>query len=1105
MSERRITSVLFGDLVGFTTLSESRDAEEVRELLSQYFEQCRTVIGRYGGTVEKFIGDAVMAVWGVPTAHEDDAERAVRAGLELVTTVAALGEQVNAPALAMRVGVVTGEVAVTVGATAQGMVAGDAVNTASRVQASADPGQVWVDDTTRAVTTSAIAYTDAGTHELKGKAEPLRLWRARTVVASVGGAQRVDGLEAPLAGRERELRLIKELFHATEEARRPRLVVVDGEAGVGKSRLAWEFEKYIDGLSTTAWWHRGRCLSYGEGVAFWALAEALRARFGLVEADSSDHVVEVLDARLASFVPDPDEQAWLRPRLAMLFGVPGAGSFPREDLFAAWTGFFEHLAADGHPVVWVIDDAQYADDGLLDFVEHLLGTARIAVFVLALARPELLDRRPDLGGRRTAVIRLDALDEQAMAQLLDGLVVGLPDAARTALTSRADGVPLFAVETVRALIDRDLVVPRDGVYVPADGVELDLETIGAPASLQALVAARLDALDPHERRVVADASVLGVSFTREGLAALCDDVDLDAALSSLQRKEILRLEQDRFSAERGQYRFVQSVVRQVAYSTQSRRDRKARHLAAANYLSERPEGSAEMAVVVAQHLLDAVDASSADDSDVDALTARARDLLEEAGRRAHLVGSPAEAQRLYEAALSRTASPVEQARLHRVTAQAAREAGNLPTALAHARQATQLFDDHDMPLEAGAAAAEEARALVSVQDNEAARSIAMTRYSALRDVPGAEPSLERLAAAIAVANSSLGDAEESRRWAEEWVRRAEGLGYGDGIAHAHITLGIYFQNSGAPVTARALYSSCAELAQAYDLPGRQAMALGNLAAMDLSRDLEGALRMARLGGELARRSGQTTVSSYATLNLVFAQWMSGALADLALLLAQAKEEFVDDHLLVCLDLIEAWMCEAEGRERADVWTSVVSDNEATLGWVGTVEVERARLRGDLAAAKAMTEPTLGHTLAGMGIDDDFHLLWPPLVLAALAAGDAPLAERLVGPVEGAAPGRISPAVRAQHARLRGLLRALRGDDPDLVEADLRAGIVALEEFGLRTALGRAQEELGRWLTSQGRDDEGQDLLAAAAETYRAIGAHGWLAALTDQAVGASHA
>lgn len=250
VASRRVTSVLFGDLVGFTSLSEARDQEEVRELLTHYFEECRQIIARYGGTAEKFMGDAVMAVWGVPTAHEDDAERAVRAGLELVARIEAMGSDLEIPDLAMRVGIVTGEVAVTIGAEHQGMVAGDAVNTAARVQSAAAPGQVWVDETTRVLTTSSISYVDVGSHVMKGKVDPVPLWSVRAVVAGVGGLQRADGLEAPHTGRDRALRLVKEIFHGVEETLRPALLLVDGEPGVGKTRVGWEFSKYSDGLQS---------------------------------------------------------------------------------------------------------------------------------------------------------------------------------------------------------------------------------------------------------------------------------------------------------------------------------------------------------------------------------------------------------------------------------------------------------------------------------------------------------------------------------------------------------------------------------------------------------------------------------------------------------------------------------------------------------------------------------------------------------------------------------------------------------------------------------------------------------------------------------------
>ena len=257
-------SVLFCDVAGFTPLSEARDPETVRELLSRYFEVARTVVGRYGGVVEKFIGDAVMAVWGTPAATEEDAERAVRAGLDLVAAVDQLGTEAGVPGLAARAGVVTGEVAVTLGASGEGMVAGDAVNTAARVQAAAEPGQVLADEATQRLAGAGVGFAGIGEHVLKGKAEPARLWRATRVLAGVGGLKRLDGLEAPLTGRDAELRTIRELFHATAERRVPRMVLISGPAGVGKSRLGWEFDKYISGLADgAAAWPTGKGRRFG--------------------------------------------------------------------------------------------------------------------------------------------------------------------------------------------------------------------------------------------------------------------------------------------------------------------------------------------------------------------------------------------------------------------------------------------------------------------------------------------------------------------------------------------------------------------------------------------------------------------------------------------------------------------------------------------------------------------------------------------------------------------------------------------------------------------------------------------------------------------------
>ena len=1100
--ERRVASVLFADLVGFTPLSETRDAEEVRDLLSRYFAECRTVIARYGGTVQKFIGDAVMAVWGVPTTHEDDAERAVRAGLELVETVAALGEELGAPGLAIRVGIVTAEVAVAFDLEGEGLVAGDAVNTASRVQSVAGPGLVWVDEGTRAATSRAIAYADAGEHTLKGKAEPVALWEARAAVAAVGGAQRVDGLEAPLVGRDRQLRLVKELFHGTEEARRPRLVVIDGDPGVGKSRLAWEFEKYVDGLSATVRWHRGRCLSYGDGVAFWALAEALRARFGLVEADSGDVVGQALDERLEQFVPDADERTWLRPRLATLLGAPGAGTFTRDDLFAAWTAFFERLGQDGTAVVWVVDDAQYADEGLLDFLDHLLATARAGIFVLALARPELLTRRPTLGGRRSDVIRLDLLDGDAMRRLVDGLVMGLPADARDALANRSEGVPLFAVETVRALIDRDLVVPRDGVYVPADGSVLDLDAIGAPATLQALVAARLDGLTAAERQVVADASVLGVTFTRQALKAIsAPGLDHDEVLSGLQRKEIVRVEEDLFSAERGQYRFVQSVVRQVAYATQSRRDRKARHLAAADFLERRPDAGEELAVVIAQHLLDAIDASAAGDDDVDELRERATALLEKAGRRALAVGAPSEAKRLFVSALSRTEDAHVQADLHLAAASAAVAAGDYDDAIDHAREATQLFDDLGRQVDAGLAVAEHGRALIRLGDNAGAQALTEPRYEQLAGVDGADVSREQLAGIILTAVLYSGDgAAVTARWGVERLLLAERTGSSESLVDALVTLGLGFHSQDAPVAGGSLYAAAVDLARQRQYIGRgYVRALNNVATITLSRDLDEASEAAAATLEAAQRIGDRDLASSGLLMQLQAWWIAGRLSDLREGLDRARDvitaEASDGAAYAQLALSVAEACGADIPPEPPWWDT---DDELALGLKHNVRAQYLAHAADAEAAVEHAQKGVHHLLAATGVDDTFFLDWPSAMKAVLAVGAVDAAAELLEPVEAAPAALRSPGLKAQLARYRGLVGAARGDDPRAVEEHLRSAIAQLTAFGWLTALGRTQEDLGHWLVAQGRGDEGGELLAAARASYVQMGATGWVQALPGE-------
>ena len=442
LAERRLVSVLFADLVGFTTLSESRDAEEVRELLSRYFDTCRRLIELYGGTVEKFIGDAVMAVWGTPVATEDDAERAVRAALDLVAAVSALGDEVGAPELRARAGVLTGEAAVTLGAEGQGMVAGDLVNTAARIQSAATPGTVYVGESTKRASELTIAYEDAGEHELKGKEEAVPLHRAIRVVSGRQGALKSAGLEPPFVGRDRELRLVKELFHASADERRPHLVSTMGIAGIGKSRLAWEFYKYFDGLVDTIYWHRGRCLAYGEGVTYWALADMVRMRARISEDDDDATARAKLEATLDEHLLDAGERRFVEPMLRHLLAISeDQVSYERHDLFAAWRLFFERLA-DVYPTVLVFEDMQWADESQLDFVEYLIEWSRTSpLFVLTLSRPELLEKRKSWGAghRNFTSLHLDSLSGKAMTELLDGFVPGfrMRSASRSSRAPRA--------------------------------------------------------------------------------------------------------------------------------------------------------------------------------------------------------------------------------------------------------------------------------------------------------------------------------------------------------------------------------------------------------------------------------------------------------------------------------------------------------------------------------------------------------------------------------------------------------------------------------------------------------------------------------------------
>jgi class 3 adenylate cyclase len=1092
VAERRLVSVLFVDLVGFTTASEARDAEDTRELLTRYFENASTTIARYGGTVEKFIGDAVMAVWGAPVAKEDDAERAVRAALELVATVPALD-----PSLRARAGVLTGEAAVTLGAKGQGMVAGDLVNTASRIQSVAEPGSVLVGESTMRVSEAAIVYQAAGEHALKGKAEPLELWRAVRVVAGTGGARRTTGLEGPFVGRDRELRLVKELFHGSEDEARAQLVLVTGIAGVGKSRLSWEFEKYTDGLVTEAFWHRGRCLSYGEGVAYWALAEMVRMRCGIVDDEEPDSAREKLRLALEEYILDAEERAWVEPRLAHLLGLEEATG-DQENLFSAWRILFERLAEQS-PTVLVFEDLQWADEGLLDFIEYLLDWARgHPLFVLALARPELADKRPSWGvGKRSfSSLYLEPLSPEAMNELLTELVPGLPDDLRVRILERAEGVPLYAVETVRMLLDRG-VLAREGDAYRATGAVEDLDV---PGTLHALVAARLDALSSQERHLVECGAVLGKTFAKQGLAAVSGVAvrELDPLLASLLGKEIFSVQADPRSPERGQYSFLQDIVKRVAYETISRRERKSKHLAAAEFLaSSWGAEEDEIAEVLAAHYLDAYHAAP-DDPDAGMLRSKAVETLIRAGERAASLGANSEAQRAFERAAELTEDVVAQAEL-------LERAGVMAWVGARADEAAKHFETAIERFEASEATHPAARvsarlAEIAWERGRIEEGLAeMDRVFAVlsREEPDAD--LAALAAEVGRFMFFTGEPGVALERLEVALDVAEALSLPETLAQALNTKGVVLMTRGRRTEGVALVRKALEVALAHDKPSAALRAYYNLADSTVQADrLEESAELARSGLELARRVGNR-YWEWLFLGLAYPLFAGG---DWDQVIAREAELPMEDWTRIRIafatfltaivptrvhrgELDDARRLAAlfsEFEESADVQEQAqVHFAEATLQFADGQYADALRnalTALDTKVANGITFEAVKEAFV-VGVD------------AALALDDVEKAEELLGLVDALPPGNKPRFLGAHSLRFRARIAAL-SNDPKGADRNFADAAALFRELGLTFYLAVTRLEQSEWLCTQNRADEAADLLGGARETFERLHAAPWL-------------
>ena len=605
LEERKVVTVLFCDLVGFTERSDQADPEDVKATLRPFHARLKREIEHFGGTLDKFIGDGALGVFGAPVAHEDDPDRAVRAALRIQDAMAELNEQEPSLELAARAGIATGEVVVAYGEGPQigESVTGDVVNTASRLQSVAPPGGVVVSESTYRATLHSFDYEELPPVTVKGKPDPIAIWRPLSVRGRYGTSidPRVRPA-TPFVGREEELFLLKTAYRRMLREASAQLVTITGEPGVGKSRLVGELFAYVDELPEIVRWRAGRCLPYGDGITFWALGEIVKAQAGILESDEPDEADRKLTRSIEPLFEDEQQREWIAGRLAALAGASGGaepGTVERSETFAAWQRYFEALASQ-YPLILVFEDIHWADEALLAFVDDLAGWAiDLPLLVICNARPELYDRHPGWGGgkRNSTTIPLLPLDQRETATLLAALLrrTVLPVETQEALLIRAGGNPLYAEEFARMLTDRGLLGAKG---------ELRAAEIPVPDSLQALVAARLDTLPPSGKALLHDAAVVGDVFW-DGAVATLSRLPADRVRTEfvvMVRNDLVRRSAASSFSGLVEYSFWHPLVRDVAYGQIPRSARGAKHRIVAEWLQAASgDGLRDRAEVLAHH------------------------------------------------------------------------------------------------------------------------------------------------------------------------------------------------------------------------------------------------------------------------------------------------------------------------------------------------------------------------------------------------------------------------------------------------------------------------------------------------------------------------
>ncbi|HET9215086.1 MAG TPA: adenylate/guanylate cyclase domain-containing protein, partial [Gaiellaceae bacterium] len=849
VEERKVVTVLFADLVGFTGRAEQLDPEDVRRLLAPYHARVKAELESFGGTVEKFIGDAIVALFGAPLSHEDDPERAVRGAVAVREALAELNAADPTLGLRVRIGVTTGEAVIAVGARpseGEGMATGDVVNTCSRLQTAAPVDGILVDEATYRATESVVEYREAEPVRAKGKAQPVPVWELVALRTRLGVDIAFRG-GAGLVGRADELRLLRDALARAERERSPQLVTLVGAPGLGKSRLLYELYAALDeDPAVFVYWRQGRSLPYGDGVSFWALGEIVKAQAGILESDAAEDAAGKLAAAVAAVLLDDAEAHWVTEHLSPLIGIGGGLASPagrRPEGFAAWRRFFEALS-EQRPLVLVFEDLHWADEALLDFVDHLVDwSSGVPLLVLCTARPELFERRTGWGGgkRNALTISLSPLSDDDTARLLTALLAGksVAGAETGDLLAHAAGNPLYAEEYARMLAD------------PGPGRELPL-----PDTVQGIIAARLDTLPADEKALVGEAAVVGKVFWVGALAAVAGQpaAEVEEGLLRLERKEFVRRERRSSVAGETAFVFRHVLVRDVAYGQIPRRRRAELHRLAAEWVeSLAGDRSEDVADLLAHHYLSAVEYARAVRQSVGDLPERARRALHDAGERALALGSYTAAVRFFREALASWPQddPVRPRLLLRYGQALFRAEEEGADVLSEA--AAELLDAGELEL---AAEAEvllgDVMLIARGQRDEAVRHFEHA-VELLAEQPPSAPKARALASR-AHFHLASDEAEEAVACARAAVRLAEELSLDELRAHALSTLGFARVMTGD-------LEGLADLRESVDLAARTSSpqaprAYNNLASVraDLG-DLEEAFGLYEEGRRAAARFG----------------------------------------------------------------------------------------------------------------------------------------------------------------------------------------------------------------------------------------------------------